>query len=185
MLAAYFPRAYDHMRRGIRALQQHQPWCRPIFRSSAYPTASVNLGPTTVTADHNDCTNYPGLPCSITPFGDFDCDRGGHLYFWDLKLIVRFPPGSTILLSSAGLRHGNIPIQPGEKRYSFTQYCVGGLMRWIAHGFQPAKSISNDERLRLDIEGQEGLSAQLGRLSKIDGLEEDRRWLWASESIRH
>ncbi|KAI0065657.1 hypothetical protein BV25DRAFT_1791011, partial [Artomyces pyxidatus] len=103
---------------------------------SAYPMATANLGPSTICVDHHDCGNYPSLPHTITALGSFNPDKGGHLYMWELKLKVRFPPGSTILLSSAGIRHGNVPIQPGEKRYSFTQYCPGGLHRWVRHGFR-------------------------------------------------
>jgi hypothetical protein len=72
--------------------------------------------------------------------GKFDPCRGGHLILWDLKLVIEFPPGSTILIPSATLRHSNVAIQPGETRYSFTQYTAGGLFRWVDHGFQSAKS---------------------------------------------
>lgn len=55
---------------------------------------------------------------------------------WDLGLVIEFPPGATILIPSASIRHSNIGIQQGETRYSFTQYAAGGLFRWVDHGFQ-------------------------------------------------
>jgi hypothetical protein len=61
---------------------------------------------------------------------------GGHLVLWDLQLIIEFPPGATILIPSALLRHSNTTIQKGEERYSFTQYTAGGPFRWVDHGFQ-------------------------------------------------
>jgi len=36
--------------------------------------------------------------------------------------------------------HSNTPIQDGETRYSFTQYCAGGLFRFIANGFRTDKA---------------------------------------------
>ncbi|KAI0058847.1 hypothetical protein BV25DRAFT_1809990, partial [Artomyces pyxidatus] len=180
-LAAFFPKPYHDMRVDLAALYKHYPEMRPNFANSAYPTATANLGPSTVCVDHNDCSNYPSLPCAITALGAFDPDLGGHLYMWDLKLKIRFPPGSTILLSSAGIRHGNVPIRPGETRYSFTQYCPGGLRRWVRHGFRPALSLSKAERDKLDGVGDEGLLWQLSRLSKYDELKQDREWLVAQE----
>lgn len=134
----------------MKALREHQPSLRPNLSNSAYPCITFNLGPQTVCNAHNDSTNYPGVPCAITPLGTFDPDEGGELVFYDYKLIVRFPPASTALLSSAGVRHGNKPIRKGEKRYSVTQFCVGGLKRWVRHGFRPASHLSDEERARLD-----------------------------------
>jgi hypothetical protein len=48
---------------------------------------------------------------------------------------VEFPPGSTIFVPSAIVTHSNTPIQPYERRYLFTQYCAGGIFRFIANGF--------------------------------------------------
>lgn len=54
---------------------------------------------------------------------------------WDLKLIIRFLPGSTIMIPSAMLRHSNTPICSGETRYSYTQYTSAHLFRWVDNGF--------------------------------------------------
>ncbi|KAI0038769.1 hypothetical protein FA95DRAFT_1505085, partial [Auriscalpium vulgare] len=173
-LASFFPQPCQGMREDLHELLQEYPELELPFKSSAYPTATANLGPQTACLDHNDCTNYPSLACSVTALGSFDADKGGHMYFWDLGLRVRFPAGSTILLSSAGLRHGNLPVQPGERRYSFTQYCPGGLLRWVRHGMRPAGDLSPEERERLDGPEGEGWETQLARLSKYNELREDR-----------
>ncbi|KAF8066637.1 hypothetical protein FPV67DRAFT_1374100, partial [Lyophyllum atratum] len=104
------------------------------FSSSVYPAGTFNLGPETVTVLHNDGKNSRYNLCAVTVGGHFDSKRGGHLILYDLKLIIEFPRGSTILIPSALLRHGNTAIQPGEERVSFTQYCAGGLLRWVSHG---------------------------------------------------
>jgi hypothetical protein len=59
---------------------------------------------------------------------------------WDLGLVVRFPPGSTILIPSALLLHSNASIQPGEERVSIVQYAAGGLARWVSYGQQLEQS---------------------------------------------
>ncbi|KIK50040.1 hypothetical protein GYMLUDRAFT_253326 [Collybiopsis luxurians FD-317 M1] len=65
--------------------------------------------------------------------------KGGELVLWDLGIAIRFPPGSSIIILSAILRHSNLPIQPGEKRYSITQYSAGALFRFVANGMKNDK----------------------------------------------
>src|SRR6202050_2011543 len=89
---------------------------------------------------HTDPGNLLFGWCAITTLGNFDPTLGGHLVLWDLKLIIEFPPGSTILIPLATLWHSNMAIQPGEKRFSFTQYTAGGLFPWVDHGFQTTES---------------------------------------------
>ena len=54
--------------------------------------------------------------CAITALEKFNFKWGGHLILWDLHwdLHIDFPPGSTILIPSASLFHGNTAIQTGE-----------------------------------------------------------------------
>lgn len=75
--------------------------------------------------------------------------------------MIEFPPGSTILIPSATVRHSNVAIQQGETRYSLTQYAAGGLFRWVEHGFRL-------ERLR-----KEGQSKEQEEQDLADGA---RRW---------
>jgi hypothetical protein len=62
------------------------------------------------------------------------------LVLWDCKLLVEFPPGSTILILSAVLAHSNTKVAAHETRFSFTQYAAGGLFRWVDHAFQTLDS---------------------------------------------
>ncbi|KAI0060327.1 hypothetical protein BV25DRAFT_1807721 [Artomyces pyxidatus] len=183
-LAAYFPKPYDHMREAVDGLYARQPELERNFENSEYPTATANLGPDTVCDPHNDCTNFPGLACCITALGGFNPDLGGYFCMWDLGLKIRFPPASTILVSSAGVRHSNTPIQKGEERYSFTQYCPGGNLRWARHGYRPAYKLTPTERLRLDGGAGEGWAEQLARLSTWDSLAKDRAYLVEQEVRR-
>ena len=85
---------------------------------------------------HVDAGNLPYGWCSITAFGDFDPDRGGHLVLWDMGLAIRFPPGHTILIPSGCVCHSNVGIGPHERRYSMVLYSAGGLFRYKEYGMQ-------------------------------------------------
>ncbi|KAE9384954.1 hypothetical protein BT96DRAFT_841357, partial [Gymnopus androsaceus JB14] len=109
------------------------------FPSSTFAGCSFNMGPFTATWPHTDSYNLAFGWCAITALGNFDPDCGGHLIFWDLGLVIRFPPGSTILIPSALLTHSNTPINQGEERYSIVQYSSSGLFRWVYNGFKSGK----------------------------------------------
>ncbi|KAF8878633.1 hypothetical protein BD779DRAFT_1613016 [Infundibulicybe gibba] len=109
------------------------------FNNSIYPAITFNCGPKTECREHVDHGNASNMLCAITALGEFDHTRGGHLVLFPLKLAIQFPPGATILIPSACLAHGNTTLQPGETRQSITQYCAGGLIRWVDYGFCSAK----------------------------------------------
>jgi hypothetical protein len=110
---------------------------------SVFAAATFNFGPRTITFPHLDFANLAWGWCVITALGDFDPDRGGHLILWDLKLIIRFPPGSTILIPSALIRHSNTSIQAHETRFSFTQYTSAGIFRFVDNGFKSDQLVND------------------------------------------
>ncbi|KAH9911030.1 uncharacterized protein BXZ73DRAFT_57400 [Epithele typhae] len=156
------------------------PKIRPNFPGlSIYPACAFNIGPQTVCVDHVDNLNYPSTPCAITAVGNFDCDRGGHLYLPTLKLYIRFPSGCTILISSASIQHGNTPIGPGEERCSITQYVPGGIVRYVQHKGQRVNQLVEDRAVYDGKKGKKGVIGdhwkdQLCRLSLYQDLEADR-----------
>ncbi|KAJ7135062.1 hypothetical protein C8R43DRAFT_1132972 [Mycena crocata] len=101
---------------------------------SVFSACTFNFGPSTVTFPHVDTANLAWGWCLITTLGKFDPDCGGHLILWDLGLVIRFPPGSTLMIPSALLHHSNVAIQQGETRYSLTQFTAGSLFRWVHNG---------------------------------------------------
>ncbi|KAK6996785.1 hypothetical protein R3P38DRAFT_2565380, partial [Favolaschia claudopus] len=123
-----------------------------LRRDSVFAAATFNFGPNTITNPHVDTLNLAWGWCTITALGPFDPTRGGHLVLWDLGLVIRFPPGSTILIPSAILRHSNVPIQEGERRYSFTQFSAAGLFRWVDNNFRSDATVN--EEIRDDPEAQ-------------------------------
>ncbi|THU93006.1 hypothetical protein K435DRAFT_670982 [Dendrothele bispora CBS 962.96] len=125
------PRLFQFYEENLKQLLQDDPSLYPNFSNSVWACATFNFGPQTVAVQHLDHLNYIFGWCSITALGDFDYTQGGHFVLWDLGLILELPPGCTILIPSAYIRHSNTPIGKGETRYSFTQYTAGGLFCWV------------------------------------------------------
>jgi predicted 2-oxoglutarate/Fe(II)-dependent dioxygenase YbiX len=92
---------------------------------------------------------------------------------WDLNLVVEFPPGALILLPSATLAHSNIPVAPGEKRASFTQFSAGGIFRYVDNGFRTEEQLEEDNREEyerlMDLKASRW-EEELNLLSKMDEL---------------
>ncbi len=93
---------------------------------------------------------------------------------WDLKLVIDFPPGSTILIPSVILRHLNTNIRHNERRYSFTQYTAGGLFWWVDYGYQSSEAywnrLNEEEQLRAKVAYEECWKFGLGLFSHLHDL---------------
>jgi len=139
--AAFSPKLYYYVAQTLKALFDKYPHLTHNFSNSIFPAASFNCGPRTVSLEHTDHSNLSHGLCALTALGDYDHTLGGHLILFGLKLAVQFPVGSTILIPSGCMGHGNTPISEGEVRLSIAQYAAGGLFRWVAYGFQSAKSL--------------------------------------------
>ena len=96
---------------------------------------TINFGPRTVSLPHRDWANLSWGWCSISLLGDFNPEKGGHLVLWDLRLVIQFPPASSITIPFAMVWHSNIPISSGEMWYSITQYSASALLCWVDNGF--------------------------------------------------
>ena len=129
----------------MQALRKRHPGLQYNFRNSVYPAIAFNFGPRTVTYMHTDTGNKANGLCAITAIGQFDPKKGGHLILGQLRLVIEFPPGSTILIPSATVAHGNTPISATETRMSVTQYASGGLFRWVRYGFQSEKNLRRED----------------------------------------
>ncbi|PPR07437.1 hypothetical protein CVT24_007572 [Panaeolus cyanescens] len=109
---------------------------RANFEGSAYAATSVNLGDRVCCYKHRDCVNLAFGWCAITALGKFDATKGGHFVIWELKMVIEFPSGATLLMPSAAFHHSNSrTLGVGEIRQSITQYTAGGIFRWVENGF--------------------------------------------------
>lgn len=143
--ALWAPKLFDFYAYYLVELFASNPLLRRIFTNSIFTVVTFNFGPQTVCKAHLDHLNLAFGWCSVLALGKFNPKRGGHLVLWEPKLIIEFPAGSTILLPSAAIRHSNLPIRKHETRYSMTQYCAGGLFRWVAYGFRLAEDFASQD----------------------------------------
>ncbi|PPQ83749.1 hypothetical protein CVT26_007541 [Gymnopilus dilepis] len=179
--ALYAPKLYEHYRKTLARLYEHEPHLQPNFPSiSPFPAMTFNLGPSTATVEHADFGNVAHGWCAITALGNYDPDKEGHLILYDLKLIITFPPGSTVLIPSAVFRHGNTQlVAPNSYRQSITQYCAGGLFRWVRYGFRTGKDLAALDpsgKMKKDADGDLQTKTQeaLSLFSTLDSLADDR-----------
>ncbi|KAJ7233543.1 hypothetical protein C8J57DRAFT_1577437, partial [Mycena rebaudengoi] len=167
------PKVYAYYHEHDMALRKHLPHLERNFPKSVFSSAAFNFGPDVWTFKHRDILNAPFGMCAVQALGDFDATKGGHLILWDLKLVIEFPAGATILLPSATICHSNLPIQPGDKRGSFTQYTAGGLMRYVDNGFRTERELAEndpEEYARMCLLKETRWEMGLALLSTVDEL---------------
>ncbi|THU91984.1 hypothetical protein K435DRAFT_570644, partial [Dendrothele bispora CBS 962.96] len=130
IFATWAPKLYQFYADYMDKITENNPSIYFNFSNSIFAAATFNFGPQTVAVEDLDHLNYIYGWCGITALGEYDYTKGGHLILWDLRMVIEFPPGWTILIPSSYLRHGNTAIAPDEKRFSFTQYTSGSLFRY-------------------------------------------------------
>ncbi|TRM61202.1 hypothetical protein BD626DRAFT_549207 [Schizophyllum amplum] len=144
------------------------------FKKSVWLCLTVNFGPRTVAYPHRDFGNLSFGFCAITALGRFDPNTGGHIVLRELKLVVRFPPGSTIELPSALITHYNTGIGRGQKRFSVTQYTAGAVFRFVEHGCQLNdayyRSLSKEERTQAAVEDAGRWKKGLNMFTRLPAL---------------
>lgn len=180
MFAEYAPKWYEVYAGNLSELFGRIPTLCHNFYNSVFPAVTFNLGPCTVALRHLDTGNVAGGLCAITPLGNFDSKTSAHLVLFPFRLMIEFPSGSTALIPSATVHHANTSLQPGETRCSMTQYCAGGLFRWVDYGFKSAKSLLQEDggkEKKREIDGKEGerWNRYLGLFSKLSTLSADRK----------
>lgn len=95
--------------------------------------------------EHRDSLNLAFGWCAVQALGKFNPHKGGHLVLVDLRLVIEFPSGALILLPSATIAHSNTAICSDETRASFTQFCAGGLFRFVDNGFRTEQKLMEDD----------------------------------------
>lgn len=176
--AHFAPKLYENYVKALEKVFEHHPDFMHIFMNSVFPAATFNCG-NTISHEQVDNLNCSGGWCAISTFGNYNHKLGSHLILFMLKLVIRFPPRSTILIPSAAVIHGNTPIQPGERCQSFVQFAPGALFRWVDCGFQLLRSLKETAKGRRQwkqfIGPKDAKWAEaLGQFSKLSELEADR-----------
>ncbi|KIK66600.1 hypothetical protein GYMLUDRAFT_103774, partial [Collybiopsis luxurians FD-317 M1] len=104
------------------------------FEGRVFAVAAFNFGGNVWCFKHHDFLNWPFGWYAITALGEFDATCSAQLILWELKLVIDFPHGATVLISSAVITHLNTTVAEGNVWISFTQYTAGGIFRWVENG---------------------------------------------------
>ncbi|KAJ7650542.1 hypothetical protein FB45DRAFT_732434, partial [Roridomyces roridus] len=175
LFAIWAPKIYQYyaLSRVLLEVWRKMVWNFPGTKS-VWAACALNFS-RACTKRHRDFGNLAVGWCSITALGNFNPDLGGHLILWDLKLVIRFPPGATILIPSALIEHSNVSIQQGEVRHSFTQYTAGGLFRWISQDYMTKETFlataSEERKARYQEEQATRWERGMQMFSMIDDLQ--------------
>ncbi|KAF7791983.1 hypothetical protein EIP86_003010 [Pleurotus ostreatoroseus] len=176
--ALFVPKLFEDTRKTTNELFEHFPDLKRNFPRSVFAAATVNFPPDAFCYLHTDHGNRAVGWCAITAGGNYDYRKGGHLVLPQLKLIIEFPPGSTILIPSATLTHGNTSIGRHESRFSFAQYSSGGLFRYVSYGFRTWPQFKIAESVKaaqVEKERTTRWMSQISLLSRVDDLHVDRQ----------
>jgi hypothetical protein len=177
----FAPKIFDYCKATLKKLfSKNKGTLVSNFSNSIYPAVTFNCGPDTACLEHVDDANTAYMLCAVTSLGDYDPTKGGHLVVHPLQKFYQFPPGSTILLPSALVAHGNTPVAKGETRMSVTQYCSGGLLRWVEYGFRMVGELlstpqGNAEKEKIDGPPGAQCAWALNMFSKLEELLPSRR----------
>ncbi|PBK79009.1 hypothetical protein ARMGADRAFT_951491 [Armillaria gallica] len=153
------PRLFRYYEDRLNRLHERLGTTRP-FPRSIFPCATFNFGGNVWTYKHKDVMNCPFGWCAIIALGRFNPSLGAHLILWELKMVIEFPHAATVFIPSATITHSNTVPALGDERVSFTQFCAGGLLRWVDNGFR-----TESELCKQDYEAYQQMQA-----------EKDRRW---------
>ncbi|TRM56376.1 hypothetical protein BD626DRAFT_414082 [Schizophyllum amplum] len=181
VLSGWQPPIHQHYSDVRDELYKWKPRLRRFqnFKKSVWLCLTLNFGPQTMCYPHRDFGNLAFGFCAITALGRFDPNLGGHLILRELKLVVRFPPGLTIIIPSAILTHYNTAIGAHEKRFSATHYTAGAIFRFVAHGCRLNhdyyKSLDTAARRQSDAEDRKHWRKGWGMLAKVPGLQRAAR----------
>ncbi|KAJ7259450.1 hypothetical protein C8J57DRAFT_1233798 [Mycena rebaudengoi] len=120
-------------------------WCMATFSSNTF----VLWAPQLYSYYHNhwDALHHhlPHLShvfpksCSILALSPFNPTQGRHLILWDLKMLVEFPAGTTILVP-----------QHRDKHVSFMQFTASGLMHFVNNGFRTEKQLAEEDPMEYE-----------------------------------
>ncbi|KAJ7016826.1 hypothetical protein C8F04DRAFT_973077, partial [Mycena alexandri] len=127
----FVPSAFAALATQKEQFLKHQSDALYPSTSSVFSAATIEFGP------HLQETNRrheAGSWNILLALGHYNHRHGGHIIFWDLGLVVAFPPGSCILVPTGLIRYSFVKVRPHETRYSLVQWAGAGIRRWFQNG---------------------------------------------------
>ncbi|KAG6904030.1 hypothetical protein DXG01_013102, partial [Tephrocybe rancida] len=136
--AYWAPRLHAHYAETKEAICEWDPELKH-WLGCAFAAFVCNLGPQTICIEHQDPANLAYGWCCVTPLGNFDPTRGGHVILWNIGVAVECPALRHFFLPSASIVHSNVAIHPNETRLSVTHYTAGALFKFVERGMMLEK----------------------------------------------
>jgi hypothetical protein len=142
----YFPKHFSYYDECLQSVCDITPGCNRPASDLPFAGYTLNVGQQCICRIHVDGCNLAGGLCLVSPYGNFDHKKGGHLILHELNLVLALPPGSMILFPSGLISHQNIPIAVGESRQAFTAYSPSYLFQWVESGYKAVGKMPNGVR---------------------------------------
>lgn len=179
--ACYAPKQHQFYEEKMTELLRIVPGLKLPFSNSVFATATFNIGGNVWTLEHADTENFAAGWCGIAALGNYNHKTSGHLVLHLLKLVIEFPPKTQALIMSAAVSHSNIPIQPGEERWSITQYTAAGIFRFLAQDGKTRKVWAKEDPAAFaayEATHSERWDEHIERFSTAEGLVDDIRTVY-------
>ncbi|KAK6997350.1 hypothetical protein R3P38DRAFT_2563409 [Favolaschia claudopus] len=133
----FCPTAYDTLAEDKKDMLERNPQAYFPNEASIFSAATLELGgPHFNIRDHRgDLRDMEPAGWNIlTALGKFRSLYGGHVIFWELGLVVQFPPGSSILLPAGLIHYSFVKVEEEETRLSMLQWAGAGVRRFLDNG---------------------------------------------------
>jgi hypothetical protein len=139
LLEIYCGAAFLALQAQKSELLKHYPTLMYPSDSSVFSAVTFEFGgPHRQNMPSGSPTTYEAAKWScLTALGKYAPMHGGHIIFWDLGLVVCFPPGATILFLAGLIRYSFVKVRQGEHRHAVLQWAGGGIACWLANGCRP------------------------------------------------
>ncbi|KAJ7701891.1 hypothetical protein B0H17DRAFT_836072, partial [Mycena rosella] len=130
LYSIFAAKLYNIFNRSLEIYEGHYPDSARPWYFSVFSAATFHLGshPRRI-VDDDSAWGW----AAITALGNYNPDKGGHIILWDLNLVVRFPPGTTILIPRALIRYSFVSVAAHETRYSLVQYTPAPMLNFAAN----------------------------------------------------
>ncbi|KAK6974635.1 hypothetical protein R3P38DRAFT_2377648, partial [Favolaschia claudopus] len=157
----FCPTAYDTLREDKEEMFDHNPNTFYPNEASVFSAATMELG-----GPHHNVRDHRGELRDLEPagwnlltaLGKYRSFHGGHVIFWELGLVVQFPPGSHILLPAGLVHYSFVKVDTNETRFSLLQWAGAGVRRFLDNG----------RRLDMDFAAKATVNEHAGRERRRD-----------------
>jgi predicted 2-oxoglutarate/Fe(II)-dependent dioxygenase YbiX len=164
-VSTYLAEKHDHIN---SKLPSHH--ANPHLSNSPFTSATVNLGPHTVTRPHRDAGNLQSGLCAVFLPGAHKAEDGGDLVLDEAKVVMELGAGDMVIFPSALITHWNTTLKPGKIRQSMVFWTCGGSIRYYDMGERLMKTLSEDERQAEAKRAAEHWRAGVQRFSLLSQL---------------